>query len=123
MNATEIKMYISTLTIGKNECGDCLGGRIVNTSHDEALNSMKNAVYMYFFASIIRKDKGHKSMAFTITACSSFVHDNNMEEEVVCKITYKDMIQIIKAGYRSPLFDTSKQKLLVDMRLKELKLS
>ena len=116
MNANEIKMYISTLTIGKNECGDFLG-------HREDLNSMKSAIYMYFFASIIRKDKGYKSMAFTLTACSSFVHYNNMEEEVVCKITYKDMINIIKAGYRSPLFDTSKQKLIVDIRLKELKLS
>ena len=115
MKTNEIKMYISTLTIGKNECGDFLG-------HREDLNSMKSAIYMYFFASIIRKDKGYKSMAFTLTACSSFIHDNNMEEEVVCKITYKDMINIIKAGYRSPLFDTSKQKLLVDIRLKELKI-
>lgn len=124
MKTTEIKMYASTLSIVKKGqeigCGDFLGGRIVNTSQEDALNSMKDAVYMYLFASIIRKDRGYKTMSFTITSCNSVVHDNNMKTEVVCKVGYKDMIKIIKGGYRSPLFDTSKQKLLVEMRLKEL---
>ena len=39
------------------ECGDFLGGRKVNASQEDALNSMKNAVYMYLFASIMKKDK------------------------------------------------------------------
>ena len=101
MKATDIKMYISTLSIIKKgqeiECGDFLGGRKVNASQEDALNSMKNAVYMYLFASIMKKDKGYKTMAFTI--------------------------QLIKDGYRSPLFDTRKLKSLVDMRLKELKIA
>ena len=48
MKATDIKMYISTLSIIKKgqeiECGDFLGGRKVNASQEDALNSMKNAV-------------------------------------------------------------------------------
>ena len=105
------------------ECGDFLGGRKVNASQEDALNSMKNAVYMYLFASIMKKDKGYKTMAFTITACNSAIYDNSMKTEVVCKVGYKEMIQLIKDGYRSPLFDTRKLKSLVDMRLKELKIA
>ena len=49
MKATDIKMYISTLSIIKKgqeiECGDFLGGRKVNASQEDALNNMKNAVY------------------------------------------------------------------------------
>lgn len=45
MKATDIKMYISTLSIIKKgqeiECGDFLGGRKVNASQEDALNSMK----------------------------------------------------------------------------------
>ena len=132
MKATDIKMYISTLSIIKKgqeiECGDFLGGRKVNASQEDAsqedaLNSMKNAVYMYLFASIMKKDKGYKTMAFTITACNSAIYDNSMKTEVVCKVGYKEMIQLIKDGYRSPLFDTRKLKSLVDMRLKELKIA
>jgi hypothetical protein len=84
---------------------------------------MKNAVYMYLFASIMKKDKGYKTMAFTITACNSAIYDNSMKTEVVCKVGYKEMIQLIKDGYRSPLFDTRKLKSFVDMRLKELKIA
>ena len=109
MKATDIKMYISTLSIIKKgqeiECGDFLGGRKVNASQVDALN------------------KGYKTMAFTITACNSAVYDNSMKTEVVCKVGYKEMIQLIKDGYRSPLFDTRKLKSLVDMRLKELKIA
>lgn len=127
MKATDIKMYISTLSIIKKgqeiECGDFLGGRKVNASQEDALNSMKNAVYMYLFASIMKKDKGYKTMAFTITACNSAIYDNSMKTEVICKVGYKEMIQLIKDGYRSPLFDTRKLKSLVDMRLKELKIA
>ena len=127
MKVTDIKMYISTLSIVKKgqeiKCGDFLGGRMVNTSQEEAFNSMKNAIYMYLFASIITKSKDYKKMVFTITACNSVVYDNSMNTENICKVGFKEMIQIIKAGYRSPLFDTRKQKLIVDMRLKELKLS
>ena len=87
MKATDIKMYISTLSIIKKgqeiECGDFLGGRKVNASQEDALNSMKNAVYMYLFASIMKKDKGYKTMAFTITACNSAIYDNSMKTEVV----------------------------------------
>ena len=75
---------------------------------------------MYLFASIMKKDKGYKTMAFTITACNSAIYDNSMKTEVVCKVGYKEMI---KDGYRSPLFDTRKLKSLVDMRLKELKIA
>ena len=74
---------------------------------------------MYLFASIMKKDKGYKTMAFTITACNSAIYDNSMKTEV----GYKEMIQLIKDGYRSPLFDTRKLKSLVDMRLKELKIA
>ena len=139
MKATDIKMYISTLSIIKKgqeiECGDFLGGRKVNASQEDALNSMKNAVYMYLFASIMKKDKVTKQWhsrktlplltrrTFTITACNSAVYDNSMKTEVVCKVGYKEMIQLIKDGYRSPLFDTRKLKSLVDMRLKELKIA
>ena len=76
---------------------------------------------MYLFASIMKKDKGYKTMAFTITACNSAIYDNSMKTEVVCKVGYKEMIQLIKDGYRSPLFDTRKLKSLVDMRLKRAK--
>lgn len=127
MKATDVKMYISTLSIIKRgkeiECGDLLGGRMVNTSQEEAFNSMKNAVYMYLFASIMTKDKDCKKMVFTITACNSVVHDNSMNTEDVCKVGYKEMMQLIKDGYRSPLFDTRKLKSLVDTRLKELKIA
>ena len=58
---------------------------------------------MYLFASIMKKDKGYKTMAFTITACNSAIYDNSMKTEVV--------------------FDTRKLKSLVDMRLKELKIA
>lgn len=104
-------------------CGDVLGGRIVKDNQEDALNSMKNAVYMYLFASIMKKDKGYKTMAFTIAACNSTIYDNSMKIEIVCKIGYKEMIQLIKDGYRSPLFDTRKLKSLVDTRLKELKIA
>ena len=124
---SDIKMYISTLSIierGKEVgCGNFLGGRVVNTSQEDALNSIKNAVYMYLFASIMRKDKSYKNMKFTIWACNSTIYDNNKVDEIVECVTYKDMIQIIKGGYRSPLFDTRKLKLLVDTRLKELKIA
>ena len=127
MKATDIKMYISTLSIIKKGqemgCGDVLGARIVNDNQEDALNSMKNAVYMYLFASIMKKDKGYKTMAFTIAACNSTIYDNIMKTEIVCKIGYKEMIQLIKDGYRSPLFDTRKLKSLVDTRLKELKIA
>jgi hypothetical protein len=127
MKATDIKMYISTLSIIKKGqemgCGDVLGGRIVKDNQEDALNSMKNAVYMYLFASIMKKDKGYKTMAFTIAACNSTIYDNSMKIEIVCKIGYKEMIQLIKDGYRSPLFDTRKLKSLVDTRLKELKIA
>ena len=88
MKVTDIKMYISTLSIIKKG-----------------------------------QDKGYKTMAFTITACNSAIYDNSMKTEVVCKVGYKEMIQLIKDGYRSPLFDTRKLKSLVDMRLKELKIA
>lgn len=126
MKATDIKMYISTLSIinrGKEiGCGDLLGGRMVNASQEEAFNSMKNAVYMYLFASIMTKSKGYRTMVFTITACDSVAHDHSMNTEDVCKVGYKEMMQLIKDGYRSPLFDTRKRKSLVDTRLKELKI-
>ena len=47
---------------------------------------------MYLFASIMKKDKGYKTMAFTITACNSAIYDNSMKTEVVCKVGYKEMI-------------------------------
>lgn len=129
MKTEDVKMYSSSLEIvkrdGKDECcGDFLGGRITAnyTSNEKALDSMKNAVYMYLFASIMTKSKGHKNMKFTIWACNSTIYDNNKVNEIVGYVTYKDMIQLIKDGYRSPLFDTRKLKLLVDTRLKELKI-
>lgn len=127
MRATDIKMYISTLSIIKRGkeigCGDLLGGRMVNASQEEAFNSMKNAVYMYLFASIMTKSKGYRTMVFTVTACNSVVHDNSMNTEDVCKVGYKEMIQLIKDGYRSPMFDKKRDKALIEIRLKELKIA
>src|SRR5574344_176635 len=124
---SDIKMYISTLSIierGKEiGCGDFLGARQVNTSQEDALNSMKNAVYMYLFASIMTKSKGYKNMKFAIWACNSTTYDNNKVDEIVECVTYKDMIQLIKDGYRSPMFDKKRDKALMETRLKELKIA
>ena len=59
MKATDIKMYISTLSIIKKgqeiECGDFLGGRKVNASQEDALNSMKKCC-IYVFVCIYHEE-------------------------------------------------------------------
>ena len=130
MKAEDVKMYSSSLEIvkrdGKEECcGDFLGGRITanHTSNEKALDSIKDAVYIFFFCCIMRKDKSYKNMKFTIWASNSTIYDNNKVDEIVECVTYKDMIQLIKDGYRSPMFDKKRDKALIEIRLKELKIA
>ena len=130
MKVEDIKMYSSSLEIvkrdGKEECcGDFLGGRITAnyTSNEKALDSMKDAVYIFLFGCIMRKGNSYKNMKLTIWASNSTIYDNNKVDEIVGCVTYKDMIRFIKDGYRSPMFDNKRDKALMELRLKELNIA